>query len=333
MKKIILIILIVSSSLWASPALITPGTLWPDNRGIPIQAHGGCILKVGSTWYWFGEDRSKDNDPNLRYVSCYSSTDLANWHFCSQVIKADDPAKLGPGWILERPKVFYNSKTQKYVMYTHLDNKHYGAAEVGLFISDTIDGNYRFVRSFRPLGHQSRDIGQFVDDDGSAYLIFEDRPLGLHIAKLSNDYLNVEKDVHLFRKEDGGALEGGALVHYMGLYYAVGSQLTSWAPNSNKYAVAPSLGGPWSKFEDISPPEKKTYGSQSTYLLKVVGNKTTSIIFMGDIWHPYSQWNSRYLWMPLLIGHGKLSLPRPQKWAIDSDSGEVFTDPKNNKIN
>ena len=36
---------------------------------------------------------------------------------------------------------------------------------------------------FRPLGYESRDIGQFVDDDGSAYLIFESRPShGFYIA-------------------------------------------------------------------------------------------------------------------------------------------------------
>jgi hypothetical protein len=58
-----------------------------------------------------------------------------------------------------------------------------------------------------PLGHESRDIGQFVDDDGTAYLIFEDRPFGFRIAKLSDDYLDVEKEVALIPMH----LEGGAL--------------------------------------------------------------------------------------------------------------------------
>ena len=67
-------------------------------------------------------------------------------------------------------------------------------------VCDRVDGDYRYVKSFRPLGQESRDIGQFIDDDGSAYLIFEDRPAkGFHIASLSADYLTVERDVALIR--------------------------------------------------------------------------------------------------------------------------------------
>ena len=32
---------------------------------------------------------------------------------------------------------------------------------------DKIDGHYKNLRSFRPLDHESRDIGQFIDDDGN----------------------------------------------------------------------------------------------------------------------------------------------------------------------
>ena len=75
-------------------------------------------------------------------------------------------------------------------MYMHIDGngtrRHggYNVARVGVAICDTVDGDYKYLKSFRPLGHESRDIGQFIDDDGTAYLIFEDRPNGFHIAKL-----------------------------------------------------------------------------------------------------------------------------------------------------
>ena len=193
----------------------------------------------------------------------------------------------------------------------------YELARVGVAISDTVDGNYQYLKSFRPLDHESRDIGQFIDDDGTAYLIFEDRPNGFHIAKLSDDYLTVEKDMCLIPEH----LEGGALVHYHGLYYVVGSHLTGWGANPNVYATAKSLSGPWSEFKDIAPPEKKTYGSQSSMLIKVTGTQTTSVIYVGDIWRPRTQWDSRYLWMPLQIGDGKLSLPEPAEWSLDVQTG------------
>ena len=310
----------VQSVRSADLPVIQPGEVWPDDRGQHVQAHGGGILKLGDVYYWFGEDRSETNAQIKRCVACYSSTNLAQWTFRRQVVHMTDPENLGFSWVLERPKVFYNEKTKQFVMYAHIDGRGgYKFASVAVFTCGTVDGEYRYLKSFRPLDHESRDIGQFVDDDGTAYLIFEDRPFGFRIAKLSDDYLTVEKEICLIPQH----MEGGAVVHYQGLYYVIGSALTGWNPNPNKYATAKSLSGPWSEFKDIAPPEKKTYGSQSTMLWKVTGMKTTTVIFMGDIWKPRTQWDSRYLWMPLEIGDGKLSLPEPKPWTLDIKTGEV----------
>jgi hypothetical protein len=306
-----------AASIGGGAAIVHPGETWPDHRGKHIQAHGGGIIKLQDTWYWFGEDRSQGLDAERRYVACYSSKDLVNWTFRRQ-IAFSDPEDLGKGWVLERPKVFYNTKTKKFVMYMHLDDARYKVARVAVAVSNQVDGEYRYVRSFRPLGHESRDIGQFIDDDGAAYLIFEDRPVkGFHIAKLTADYMDVERDVCLIQ----APLEGGAVVHYQGLYYALGSALTGWRPNPNKYATAEKLAGPWSGFRDIAPPETDTYGSQSTMLLKVAGKKGTFVIFMGDQWKPQTQWDSRYLWMPVEIGGGSLKLPAPGPWSLDAKAG------------
>src|SRR5882757_7790837 len=104
-----------------TPDVIRPGEVWLDDRGQPIQAHGGGFLKIEHTYYWFGEDRSPANDPLKRYVSCYSSKDLVHWKFRRQVIALADPENLGPHFVVERPKVFYNRKTRQFVMYMHLD--------------------------------------------------------------------------------------------------------------------------------------------------------------------------------------------------------------------
>lgn len=309
----------------AAPQLIRPGAVWPDDRGQHVQAHGGGIIKVGQTYYWFGEYRAKDNDPALRYVGCYSSPDLAHWTFRNTVLRQRDPEHFGPDWVLERPKVFYNAPTKRFVMYMHIDGPvagepgAYRLARVGVAVCDTIDGDYHYLRSFRPLGHESRDIGQFIDDDGTAYLIFEDRPFGFRIARLSDDYLSVAREVCLVPEH----LEGGAIVHYQGLYYVIGSHLTGWKANPNVYATAKSLAGPWSAFHNLAPPATNTYGAQSTMLLKVVGTKATTVIFMGDIWKPRTQWDSRYLWMPLQIGGGRLALPAPAPWTLDVVTGEA----------
>ncbi len=301
-----------------SKGLIRPGEVWLDDRGEMVQAHGGGIIRFGKTYYWFGEDRTPSNDPEKRYVGCYASEDLVHWRFRNQVLKLSDPELLGPNWVLERPKVYYNTWSKKFVLYAHLDDSHYKLARVMVATSDTVDGDYQYVKSFRPLDRESRDIGQFIDDDGSAYLVFESRPTrGFFIAKLSDDYMSVEKQMSLI----DAPLEGGAIVHYKGLYYAMGSHLTGWRPNPNVYATATSLSGPWTEFQDVAPPETNTYGSQSTMMLKVQGTKGTTVVYMGDIWRPKELFDSRYLWMPLVIGDGRLTLPAPRDWMLDVKTG------------
>ena len=301
----------------SQPAAVHPGDVWLDNRGQPIEAHGGGVIRYKGTFFWFGEDRTPSNDPAKRYVACYSSPDLVHWTFRNQVLQLSDPNHAA-SFVLERPKVYPNPRTHKFVMYAHLDDAHYKLAEVAVFTSDRVDGNYTFVKSFRPLNQESRDIGQFIDDDGSAYLIFESRPTkGFFIAQLSDDYLSVARQVSFIP----APLEGGALVHYKGLYYVIGSHMTGWKPNPNVYATATSLSGPWTAFKDIAPPEANTYDAQSAMLLKVSGTRTASVIFMGDQWKPRNLSDSRYLWMPVSIGDGNFALPPPQPWTINVHTG------------
>jgi hypothetical protein len=311
--------LCVAGNVFAA-GVIRPGEPWLDNRGKEIQAHGGGILHLGKLYYWFGEDRSQNNDPGKEYVACYSSKDLIHWRFRRQVLTLSDPEGIGGKVILERPKVFYNRETKKFVMYMHLDDAHYKLARVAIAISSKVDGTYTYVRSFRPLGHESRDIGQFVDDDGTAYLIFESRPSnGFYIARLSHDYMNVETETSFVN----APLEGGAVVHVGNLYYVLGSHLTGWHPNPNVYATSRSLSGPWTEMANIAPPETNTYDSQSTMLLKVTGSRATTVIYIGDRWKPQQLWDSRYIWMPLEIGDGKFSLPAPIPWTLDVKTGEA----------
>jgi hypothetical protein len=305
----------------AAQTWVKPGAVWRDTQGHEIDAHGGGILHYGGVWYWFGEDRDPKLDPAKRYVSCYSSRDLMHWTNRGVALALADPEHLGPHWVLERPKVYFSPATHKFVMYMHLDDQHYKYAHVSVAVSDKVTGPYHFVRAFRPLGLESRDIGQFVDDDGQAYLIFESRPSGgFFIARLSPDRLKVERPAVAFVH---APLEGGALVHYHGLYYVMGSHMTGWKANPNVYATSKQLGGPWTTFKEIAPGSADTYGSQSTFLLKVKGTKRTAVIFMGDIWKPRKLWDSRYLWMPLQMKDGGMLLPEPEAWRIDAKTGVV----------
>lgn len=310
---------------------ISPALPWLDGRGKPIQAHGGAVIEVDGVYYWFGEDRSVENAVDTCPVACYASKDLMNWDFRGQVFEGRNPEGFKGLWQIERPKVFHNKTTGRFVMYMHLDGQEsghwsrYRLARIGIAVCDTVDGRYEFVRSFRPFGKESRDIGQFVDDDGTAYLIFESRPdKSFHIARLAADYMDVEEIVASIESP----IEGGAIVRHDGIYYCVGSHLTGWWPNANQYFAASHLEGPWTGPFDIAPPEVLTYGSQSTFLLKIQGSKCTTVIYMGDVWRPYELHDSRYLWYPLEIGGGRMALKpvkgwMPGGWSIDVGTGET----------
>src|SRR5438552_1130930 len=205
-----------SSPAIAASVTITPAGTWNDNRGTLIQAHGGGMIKIGSTYYWFGEDKTGESSGNAFFqnVPCYSSTDLLHWTFVNNVLTQQASGDLGPNRIIERPKVIHNSSTGQYVMYMHVDSASYGDARVGVATSSTVCGNYSYQGSFQPLGHQSRDMNLFQDDDGSAYLLSEDRVNGLRIDKLSADYLSVSSAVAVFAD-----YEAPAMFKLSGRYY------------------------------------------------------------------------------------------------------------------
>jgi len=72
MNKIKCLFTILLFALTASAQhIIRPGEVWPDNNGKHVQAHGGGIIKLNKTYYWYGEERSQGLDTALRYVSFY----------------------------------------------------------------------------------------------------------------------------------------------------------------------------------------------------------------------------------------------------------------------
>lgn len=137
-------------------SFIKPGQVWPDTQGKHINAHGGGILFYNGSYYWFGEYRlpRAEKDKSLYGVSCYSSKDLLNWKNEGLVLRVvnDTASLLIPGCVIERPKVIYNKKTGKFVMWFHheLKGQGYKAALTGVAVSDNITGPYKYIHSLRP---------------------------------------------------------------------------------------------------------------------------------------------------------------------------------------
>jgi hypothetical protein len=133
-----------------------PGDLWFDNNGVHVNAHGGGMLFRDGVYYWFGEHKIAGEAGNAAHVGVhvYSSQDLYNWHDEGIALAvSDDPASaILRGCVLERPKVIFNSRTGKFVMWFHLERKGEGYASSlsGVAIADRVAGPYRFHGALRP---------------------------------------------------------------------------------------------------------------------------------------------------------------------------------------
>jgi len=130
-----------------------PGEIWPDDQGVHINAHGGGILFHKGKYYWFGEHKGERSNAALVGVTCYSSDDLYNWknEGIALAVSDDPESPIVSGSVIERPKVIFNEKTGKYVMYFHLElrGKGYSAAYAGRAVSDHVAGPYTFLGAGR----------------------------------------------------------------------------------------------------------------------------------------------------------------------------------------
>lgn len=131
-----------------------PGQIWEDTDGNHINAHGGGILYRDGKYYWYGEHKIEHISSAHVGVRVYSSTDLYNWKNEGVALSVEPDGSghlLEKGCIIERPKVVYNEKTKKYVMWFHLEHKGkgYKAAEYGVAVSDNPVGPFKFLYSSR----------------------------------------------------------------------------------------------------------------------------------------------------------------------------------------
>ncbi len=317
----------------ASPGSLYNGIQWADTSGNPIQAHGGGVIKVGNYYYWFGENRNSNG--TFYAVSCYRSADLVHWEFRNNVLSQNSAAELKPANI-ERPKVIFNASTNKYVMWMHWENgSDYSASRAAVASCDTVDGNYTYLGSARPLvssgvvdhgtvGYQSRDCTAFVDTDGKGYFISatnENYDLNLYLLK--SDYLSIDSLAAVLFK--GGHREAPALWQRNNVYFLLTSAATGWDPNQAQYATSSSLTSGWSGWTNVG--DSTTFYSQSTFVVPVQGSSSTAYLYMGDRWagawsEPVN--NSTYIWIPISFSSNTaMSMSWSNTITIDAAAGSI----------
>jgi beta-xylosidase len=221
-----------------------PGKTWYDTDGNPINAHAGGVLYYNNTYYWYGQIMipGKRGSDSWVGVSCYSSKDLYNWENKGVVLHMEDhPShQITRGSKIERPKVIYNEKTGKFVMWWHHDINGQGHknAMTGIAVSENAEGPFTLVRIFRPLaGFLPVNVtteqkmapvpqitytypfnGGYLPADADSLLIFK---RDIHMGQMSRDMtLFVDADgkaYHIYSSEENSTLHIAELSDdYMG---------------------------------------------------------------------------------------------------------------------
>jgi len=199
-----------------------PGELWPDQRGVHINAHGGGILFHEGIYYWFGEhkiDGTAGNNAEVG-VHVYSSSDLYQWkdEGIALEVSADPASPITRGCVLERPKVVYNRRTRKFVMWFHLEKgSNYSTAKSGVAVADLPTGPFQFLHCLRPNAgywpsNVPEELKKPLDDKERAQLdgvkfdggSFPEYPTQIIFRR---DFANgqMARDMTLFVDDDGSA--------------------------------------------------------------------------------------------------------------------------------
>ncbi|WP_344099177.1 RICIN domain-containing protein [Myceligenerans crystallogenes] len=317
--------LVLAPSASASEVTVPNATQFTAVDGSPVHAHGGGVVKAGSYYYWVGENRQPDGN-GFRYVSCYRSADLARWEFVGNVLTQSSDPELQSSNI-ERPKIMYNKATDRYVIWAHKElATDYSQARAAVAVSTTNQpcGSYDYRGSFRPLGHMSRDIGVFVDGDGTGYMYSAAREnYDLHIYRLTADYTGIAQLVA--DPWHGGHREAPALFKRGSTYFMLTSGATGWSPNQQQYATAPSVAGPWTAMKNVG--DSTMYGSQTAFVLPVQGTQGTDYLYLGDRWGNSFGGivnDSRYVWLPVEFpGSTTMRIDYFPELGIDTAAGTV----------
>lgn len=282
--------------------------------GDAVDAHDGEIALFNGVYYLYGTsydcgfEWGNKTAPFCGFKT-YTSTDMVNWTDRGFLFDASTPVWQtrcdGKTYGCFRPHVIFNKKTNLYVLWI---NVYDNVSGYRVFTSKSPIGPFKevaepklTVNSDAPAaGLNNGDHDTFVDDDGTAYLVYTDwRTQGtLVVEKLTDDYLTGTGQ--LVKSVTNGKTEAPGMFKRNGIYYVVYSD-----PNCGycsgtgaAYKTATSPLGPWSEGKRISD---NSCGGQPSFVSTIKTGGNTIYLFGSDLWNNAAKNEAlaNYYWAPL----------------------------------
>lgn len=314
---------------------------WYDEDGNIINASDGGMIYVDGKYHWYGmalrplrsAPAGRGGQSTTIGVVMYESEDLHHWKYEGVIlaVSEDENSELYGPMRFERPKIIYNERTKRYVLWCHYvkypgdHGNAPGTGDAGVAVCDKVNGEYKWLGYTRPISDKGmvRDCTLYQDRNGSAYFVYDRQSLEnledrcIHIVKLSDDYLSFTSE---YRRIDVAfRREAACIVFKDGYYYMITSGLTSWRFNQAKYYRAKELFGPWEDMGDpcVDDMNETTFHSQSTYIFKVEGTDEL-YIHMAERHNTENFELCSYIWLPILFYENHtLSLCYRKEWSVD----------------
>ncbi len=272
-----------------------PGKVWYDTKGERIQAHGGSILYVGDTFYWYGENKAGitgystgEKEPAWHHgVRLYASHDLYNWEDKGIIMVEDDPeGDFYPVNIMDRPHILYNEKTGLYVMWAKCAGTDFNTSHFGVCISETIEGPFRFHHKVDSTPYYAGDF-DLVKDGDKAYVIYEHPHTKMICQTLTDDYLSLADEVteHIPRPFPPYTKEAPAFFERNGEKFLLTSGTTGYFPNASEVFRMDDFHSRWESVGDpcIGDYEQTSFRAQFSSVFKHP-HIPDLYIALGDRW-------------------------------------------------
>ena len=263
----------------------------------------------------------------------YSSKDLATWKKEGNkgiILPQQPTGELAAGRKGERPHIIKCPATGEFVLYAHAADSTYQVdKEVVYATSPTVNAVYSYKGPLLNGGAKAEhsDMSAFADETG-AYVVTESG----HVFTLAKDCHSwtADNQYDTLNGTTGGIEAPTVFKDTNGTYYFIGSDKTGWRANDDFYSTAKSMNGPWTYKGYIAPQGKKTWMTQSTWVLPIKGSQGTVFMYWGDHWYGNQDATAQgdhnylatYVFQPLILTGGTTLLPTYlASWKIDVGAG------------